>query len=138
MKNSYSTSLNLQNTDFGLLLFRLIIGGLMLTHGIPKLLTFFGSEEIVFADPIGLGETVTFTFAVFAEFVCAILIILGWVTRFASIPLIITMAVAAIIVHWTDGFGRQELPLLYMGGFLLLFFTGAGKFSLDYYFIKKK
>lgn len=56
MKNSYSTSLNLQNTDFGLLLFRLIIGGLMLTHGIPKLLTFFGSEEIVFADPIGLGR----------------------------------------------------------------------------------
>ena len=92
----------------------------------------------VFADPIGLGETVTFTFAVFAEFVCAILIILGWVTRFASIPLIITMAVAAIIVHWTDGFGRQELPLLYMGGFLLLFFTGAGKFSLDYYLLKKK
>ena len=137
MKNSYSTSLYLQNTDFGLLLFRLIIGGLMLTHGIPKLLTFFGSEEIVFADPIGLGETVTFTFAVFAEFVCAMLIILGWVTRFASIPLIITMAVAAIIVHWTDGFGRQELPLLYMGGFLLLFFTGAGKFSLDYYLIKK-
>lgn len=138
MKNSYSTSLNLQHTDFGLLLFRLIIGGLMLTHGIPKLLKFFGSEEIVFADPIGLGETVTFTFAVFAEFVCAILIILGWVTRFASIPLIITMAVAAIIVHWTDGFGRQELPLLYMGGFLLLFFTGAGKFSLDYYLLKKK
>ena len=137
MKNSYSTRLYLQNTDFGLLLFRLIIGGLMLTHGIPKLLTFFGSEEIVFADPIGLGETVTFTFAVFAEFVCAMLIILGWVTRFASIPLIITMAVAAIIVHWTDGFGRQELPLLYMGGFLLLFFTGAGKFSLDYYLIKK-
>ncbi|SKB33280.1 putative oxidoreductase [Salegentibacter holothuriorum] len=137
MKNVYTTSLNLQNTDFGLLLFRLFIGGLMLTHGVPKLLTFFGDGEIVFADPIGIGETVTFTFAVFAEFVCAILIIFGWATRFAAIPLIITMAVAAIIVHWTDGFGRQELPLLYMGGFLLLFFTGAGKFSLDYYLLKK-
>jgi len=138
MRNSYTTSLNLQNTDFGLLLFRLLIGGLMLTHGIPKLITFFGSEEIAFADPIGIGETASFTFAVFAEFVCAILIILGWVTRFATIPLVITMAVAAIIVHWTDGFGRMELPLLYMSGFLLLFFTGAGKFSMDYHFLKKK
>jgi putative oxidoreductase len=110
----------------------------MLTHGIPKLITFFGSEEIVFADPVGFGESVTFTFAVFAEFVCAILILLGWGTRFAAIPLVITMAVAAIIVHWTDGFARQELPLLYMGGFLLLFFTGAGKFSLDYYLLKKE
>lgn len=138
MKNTYTTSLNLQNTDFGLLLFRIFISGLILTHGIPKLIKFFDSGEIAFADPIGLGETVTFTFAVFAEFVCAILILIGWATRFAAIPLIITMAVAAIIVHWTDGFGRQELPLLYMGGFLLLFFTGAGKFSLDYYLLKKK
>ncbi|WP_289023851.1 DoxX family protein [uncultured Salegentibacter sp.] len=137
MKNVYTTSLNLQNTDFGLLLFRLFIGGLMLTHGVPKLLKFFGEGEIAFADPIGVGETVTFTFAVFAEFVCAILIILGWATRFAAIPLILTMAVAAIIVHWTDGFGSQELPLLYMAGFLLVFFTGAGKFSLDYHLLKK-
>lgn len=138
MKNSYATSLNLQNTDFGLLLFRLFIAGLMLTHGFPKLLTFFSSEEIVFMDPIGFGPVFSLGFAVFAEFVCAILVLLGWGTRFVVIPLIITMATAAIIVHWNDDFVRQELPLLYLGGFLLLFFTGAGKFSLDYYFLKKK
>ncbi|MDT0685741.1 DoxX family protein [Autumnicola psychrophila] len=138
MQNSYSTSLNLQSVDIALLIFRIAISALILTHGIPKLITFFNSEEIQFADPIGLGETVSFTLAVFAEFVCAVLIIFGFATRLAAIPLIITMAVAALVVHMPDGFGRQELPLLYMFGFILLMFTGAGKYSLDHFLLLKK
>lgn len=110
----------------------------MLTHGIPKLITFFGSEEIAFADPLGMGEMVTFTFAVFAEFVCSLLIIAGLGTRLAVIPLIITMAVAVFIIHVPDGFGRQELPLLYLTGYVLLFFTGSGRYSLDWYFLSGK
>jgi putative oxidoreductase len=138
MKNSYSTSLNLQSVDVALLIFRIAISALILTHGIPKLITFFNSEEIAFADPIGLGETASFTLAVFAEFVCAVLIIFGFATRLAAIPLIITMAVAALIVHLPDGFGRQELPLLYMFGFILLLLTGAGKYSVDHFLLLKK
>lgn len=132
MKNTYSTILNLPQVDIGLLIFRLGISGLMLTHGYPKLVRFFGSEEIAFADPLGLGQVATFTFAVFAEFVCSILIILGLGTRLAVIPLIATMAIAALVVHASDGFGRQELPLLYLFGYILLFFTGSGKYSLDW------
>lgn len=138
MKNSYSTNLNLSHVDIGLLIFRIGISALMLTHGYPKLVRFFGSEEIAFADPLGFGEVVTFTFAVFAEFICSILIIVGFGTRLAAIPLIGTMAVAALIVHMPDGFGSQEMPLLYMFGFILLFFTGGGKYSLDWYLLKKK
>lgn len=138
MKNTYSTNLNLRNVDLGLLIFRLGISALMLTHGIPKLIKFFGSEEIVFADPLGFGEITTFTLAVIAEFVCSVLVILGLGTRLAVLPLIATMAVAALIVHVPDGFGRQELPLLYLTGWVLLFFTGAGKYSLDWYFMSLK
>ena len=138
MKNTYSTNLNLRNVDLGLLIFRLGISALMLTHGIPKLIRFFGSEEIVFADPLGFGEITTFTLAVIAEFVCSVLVILGLGTRLAVLPLIATMAVAALIVHVPDGFGRQELPLLYLTGWVLLFFTGAGKYSLDWYFMSLK
>lgn len=138
MKNSYSTILNLSHVDIGLLIFRIGISALMLTHGYPKLLRFFGSEEISFADPLGIGEITSFTFAVFAEFVCSVLIIVGLGTRLAALPLIATMAVVALIVHMPDGFGRQELPLLYLLGYLLLFFTGSGKYSLDWYFLSKK
>ena len=138
MRNTYSTSLSLPQVDIGLLIFRIGISALMLTHGVPKLLKFFGSEEIVFGDPLGLGQVTTFSLAVFAEFVCAVLVLIGLGTRLAVIPIIITMAVAALIVHASDGFGRQELPLLYLFGFLLLFFTGSGKYSLDHYFLLSK
>ncbi len=138
MKKTYLTTLNLQQVDIGLLIFRLAISGLMLTHGIPKLIRFFGDAPIQFADPLGIGEVTTFTLAVFAEFVCSVLVILGLGTRFAVLPLIATMAVVALIVHVPDGFGKQELPLLYLSGWILLFFTGAGKYSLDHYFLAKK
>lgn len=138
MKNTYSTNLNLPQVDIGILIFRLGISALMLTHGIPKLIKFFGNEEIAFADPLGLGQVVTFTLAVFAEFVCSLLVIIGLGTRLAVIPLIATMAVAALIVHVPDGFGSQELPLLYLTGYVLLFFTGSGKYSLDWYFLSGK
>jgi putative oxidoreductase len=81
MKNTYSTNLNLKNVDLGLLIFGIGISALMFTHGIPKLIRFFGKEEITFADPLGFGEVISFSFAVFAEFVCSILIVLGLGTR---------------------------------------------------------
>ncbi|WP_257710609.1 DoxX family protein [Gramella sp. MT6] len=136
--NSYKTNLNLLNVDIGLLIFRIAIAGLMLTHGFPKLLTLFGPDEIKFADPLGLGETVSFTLTVFAEFICSAFIIFGFLTRFSAIPIIITMAVAAFIVHVPDGFGKQELPLLFMFGFLLLAICGGGKYSLDYLLQNRK
>lgn len=138
MKNTYSTSLDLKSTDIGLLIFRIGIAALMLSHGIPKLMQFFGDAEIQFGDPIGFGESFTFAFAVFAEFFCSLLILFGFLTRIASIPLLITMAVTAIIVHMPDGMARQELPLLYMLGYILILFTGAGKYSIDYLLLKKR
>ena len=137
MKRTYATILDLQKVDIGLLVFRLGISGLMLTHGIPKLVKFFGSEEIMFADPLGVGAATSLGFAVFAEFLCSVLLILGLGTRLATVPLMITMAVAALVVHLPDGFGRQELPLLYLTGYILLFLTGSGKYSLDQYFLRK-
>ncbi|MGA9589495.1 MAG: DoxX family protein [Salegentibacter sp.] len=138
MKNSYSTNLNLAAVDAGLLIFRICISALMFTHGIPKLLRFFGVEPIVFADPVGIGQITSFTFAVFAEFICSVLIFIGLGTRLATIPLMIVMSVAAFVVHVPDGFGRQELPFLYLAGYLLLTFTGSGKYSLDHYFLMRK
>lgn len=136
--NTYKTNLNLWNVDLGLLIFRIVVSGLMLTHGYPKLLKFFGEEEINFADPIGLGVDLSFGFAVFSEFVCSIFIIFGFLTRFAAIPVFITMAVATFIVHASDGFGKQELPILFMVSFLLLILCGGGKYSLDYFIQNKK
>lgn len=137
MENTYSTNLDLKKTDIGVLIFRICIAALMLTHGVPKLLTFFSGEEIGFADPFGLGPATTLALVVFAEFICSVLILIGLGTKLAAIPLIINMAVISFIIHMPDGLERQELPLLYLGGYILLFFTGSGKYSLDHFFLSK-
>lgn len=117
--------------DIGLLILRVGIGGMMLfAHGWPKLANFTNLSG-VFPDPIGLGSTLTLTLAVFTEFFCAIALILGILTRWVSIPLLITMLVAAFIHHANDPWKTQEFALLYAVPFLAFFFTGGGKYSLD-------
>lgn len=136
--DTYSTILNLKNTDIALFLLRIGVGGLMLTHGIPKLMKLFGSDPITFGDPLGLGAEASLALAVFAEAVCSTLIIIGLGTRLAAIPLIITMSTAFFIVHAEDPFQRKELALFYLIVFLVLLLTGSGKYSLDHYFLKRK
>ncbi|MHB1177880.1 MAG: DoxX family protein [Daejeonella sp.] len=117
-------------SDLGLLLLRIVSGGGLLTHGYPKFQKIL-SGNMQFGDPIGLGQATSLYFSTFAEFVCSILIVLGLFTRLASIPVIINMAVVFFIVHAADDFGKKEMALLYLGMFLVLFFTGPGRFSLD-------
>lgn len=117
--------------DLGLLLLRLGMSGLMLTHGIPKLQKLVAGGEIQFPDPIGIGATASLALAVFGEVVAPALLIVGFLTRWAAIPAAATMAVAAFVVHWSDPLGEKELALLYLVGFATLFFTGAGHYSID-------
>lgn len=62
---------------------------------------------------------------------------MGAFTRLATIPLIFSMLVVIFIVHANDPFQMKELPLLYLGIYVLLFFTGAGRISLDTIISKK-
>lgn len=117
--------------DIGLLIMRLGSGGMIMTHGYPKLMRFFGDEPIKFMDFLGLGPVVSLSLAVFAEFFCAILLLIGFKTRLATIPLMITMLTAAFVAHASDPFGRKELPLLFFLVFLGIMIFGAGKFSID-------
>jgi putative oxidoreductase len=55
----------------------------------------------------------------------------------ATIPLIITMSVAAFVAHGADPFGKKELALLYLVIYLFLLFAGSGKFSIDYLISRK-
>jgi putative oxidoreductase len=117
-------------SDVGLLILRLVSGGILLTHGYPKFQKIL-SGNMQFGDPIGLGQASSLYLSTFAEFACAILVLLGLFTRLATIPLIINMMVAFFIVHVADDFGTKEMSLLFLGMFIVLFFTGPGRFSLD-------
>jgi putative oxidoreductase len=124
--------------SIGLLLLRLTVGGMMIvSHGWGKLIE-FGEKSSVFPDPLGVGSMMSLSVTVFAEVFCAIAIILGLATRFVALPLVITMFVAAFIVHVDDPWQKKEFALLYLFPFLTLVFTGAGRFSLDAVLKKRK
>ena len=131
MKKIFTQSLQQGNTDLALLLARVSIALLMLTHGLPKLANFFSDEPIVFASVFGMSQSISLGLAVFAEVFCSILIILGIGTRFAAVPIAFTMAVAAFYIHSADPFATKEMAILYLIGFVFIALTGAGKYSLD-------
>lgn len=130
-KRLFSTDLPGNYGHLALFLFRILVACLLLTHGFPKLQRLFSGAEIQFANPYGLGMTTSLVLVTFAEFVCSILVILGLATRLATIPIMITMATAAIIAHADDPFGVKEKPLLFLVCFAFIFIVGAGKYSLD-------
>lgn len=131
MKRFFLTRPNLYLVDLALLVVRVMVGLAMLTHGTPKLEKLATDGPLSFGDPLNLGPAATLVLAVFAEFVCSIFIILGLGTRLAVLPLLVTMLVAAFVVHKTDGFKKQELALMYALICFLLFVAGSGRFSLD-------
>ncbi len=114
----------------GLLLLRLGFGGMMLTHGIPKFLNLI-QGNMDFGDPIGIGSTLSLILTVIGEFVCPLLVIIGFRTRLTAIPTVITMMVAAFVVHADDPFGTKEKALMYACAFLVMVLAGAGKYSVD-------
>lgn len=119
------------STDIGALVLRLTAGGTMFwNHGLVKL-TKFGDLTSSFYDPFGLGPTVSLVLILLAEVVCAVLVTLGLWTRISTIPLIIGMAVAAFMANGDGPFAKQELSFVYMMMFIVIFFTGSGKYSLD-------
>ncbi|MCB0074355.1 MAG: DoxX family protein [Caldilineaceae bacterium] len=125
-------------TSIGLLFLRVFLGAFMMfSHGWGKMMK-FGVLSAKFPDPIGLGSSVALSMAIFAEVFCSLLLIVGLFTRLAAMPLLVTMLVAAFVIHGADPWGKKEFALLYAVPFLTLIFTGAGRYSLDGWFNNKQ
>jgi putative oxidoreductase len=131
MRRIFNVNVNHNQINFALLILRVVVGGFMLVHGYSKLQTLIGGGTIQFADPLGVGVIPSLILAVFAEFFCSILLILGLGTRLAVLPLMVTMIVAVFIIHASDGFQKQELGALFLAVYFVLFIAGSGKFSMD-------
>ena len=123
--------------DLVLLLLRLCFGGLMaINHGWSKFQKLLAGGPYEWADPLGMGPALSLGLASFAEFICAILLVLGLFTRLAALPLIVTMFVAAFIVHWSDGFKEMEHAILFLIPYVCIAIAGPGWYSFDAQFRK--
>jgi putative oxidoreductase len=121
------------NLDAALLILRLVLGVIMLYHGIPKLMDFAGTA----AGMSGMGipaPTLSAAFATIAEVVGGILLLLGVATDIAGLLVVIDMLGAIVFVHAKNGFsvanGGVEWPLALVAMALAIALAGPGRYSL--------
>lgn len=131
MKNLNSTSYNKTLLDWVLFAARIFIGVAMITHGFPKLMQLLSGKEIEFINFFGIGKKTSLILTVLAEVLCSLFLIMGLFTRIVTIPLIITMLVAAFLVHANDSFEKTELSLLYLTFYFIFLIAGPGNISID-------
>lgn len=121
--------------DLGKLLLRLGVGGLMLFHGIHKMINGFqGIKDLLSAN--NLPEILWLGVPI-GEILAPLCILIGVFTRISALLVAITMFFSIYLAHAAEVFqlGQSgapviELNLLYLLAALALFFIGAGRYAL--------
>jgi putative oxidoreductase len=124
----------------GLLILRVVVGGLVAGHGAQKLFGWFRGHGI--AGTGGFFESLGFrpgrwmaVLGGMAELGGGSLLMLGFLTPFGSAAIIGVMTTAALSVHLEKGLwnteGGFELPLAYATAAATVAFTGPGRYSMD-------
>jgi len=131
MKNILNLGFIPKNTDFALLILRVLIGfSLFMQHGLFKF-THFSQMWGHFPDPLHLGSGFSLIFSTLSDGVCSILLVFGIFPRAAAlISAIDVLVVFAVIHHFSFSPGDGELVYLYLAGMLTIVFAGGGKYSL--------
>ncbi len=130
MRRLLSTKYSTGAFNTAMLALRMIVGVLMLLIGYEKLVH-FQNHIADMPSLFGIGQKTTLILVIFAEFFCSAILIIGLFTRFACIPLIITMCVALFKVHHADFSGHGQTATLFLAGYIVLFLLGPGKVSVD-------
>jgi putative oxidoreductase len=125
----------IRSDDTGKLILRLVLGVLILLHGISKLSTGVGFVSNMLAAH---GWPTALAYLVYVgEIVAPVLLIVGIYTRPAAWITVINMLVAISLVHMKDiqSFGKSggwalELQGMYLFTALAVAFLGAGRFSV--------
>lgn len=125
-----------QSNDIGKLLLRLLVGIMILFHGVDKLIDgIAGVKHLV--SSAGLPEF--FAYGVYiGEIIVPIFIILGLYARAASLVLAFNMAVAIFLAYGSSfftlskyGAPNAELPLFYFVLSIVIFLLGSGKYAVN-------
>lgn len=127
---------SLDKPDLGLLLLRLIVGGLMVGHGVGKFMggteTFehLGQSMAIFG--LDFGYAFWGFMAALIETVGGFFVVIGYLFRLSSFLVYLVMVVA-IAMHLDQGdaiLGKTAHAIVNAAVFLALMFTGPGKYAV--------
>jgi putative oxidoreductase len=121
------------NLDLALFILRLALAGILLYHGLPKVMN-FGASVGGFQSMHIPAPTLSAAFAVLAEVIGGILILLGVAVDLAGLLVVIEMLGAIFAVHWSNGFdftkGGWEHPFSVLVMALVLALAGPGDYAV--------
>lgn len=123
--------------DRAILFLRLFVGVLISLHIIDKLQTY---NFVLTGYPALLFESSWATFVIFTflEALFAVMIILGYGTRFAAFIMSLGMFVEIFIIYPSLGWLGVERQILYIGIYVTLVFSGSGRYALEEHFDRKR
>jgi putative oxidoreductase len=126
-----------QSDDAGKLILRLTVGGLILFHGVYKLLNPAGALGGISGMLSTMGLPVFIAYGVYiGEVLAPLLLIFGAYTRIGGLLVVGNMIFAIALAHANQIFTMSkaggwalELQGFYLLGGLAIYFLGSGKFA---------
>jgi len=130
------------NSSVGLGIIRAMVGLVFVAHGLQKLLVYHYPGVVASFQKIGIpAPGVSAALAMAAELVGGLMLVAGFYTRLAAIPVAFTMFVAIGQIHFHNGFFAQaggfEYPLTLLVANVAFMVSGGGAFALDNLRVKR-
>lgn len=116
---------------WGLFALRLIVGGILVHHGYPKLFGETAELMAFFESTVLPAPGVLLLMAGVIEFFGGIAIILGLWNKLITTLVAIEFAVIILFVKLSNGLAEMELELLLFASLFCLSSTGPGKWSVQ-------
>lgn len=121
-------------SDWAKLGLRVFIGFMMLTHGIAKIEQ-FDTLKSTFPATMGMSSKLSLILIILVEVGCSSLVLLGFMTRLAVLPLMFSMIIAAFFTFSPISLSTAELPMLYLGIYTFILLAGPAATMIAYRFI---
>lgn len=128
-------------SNLGRLFIRLFVGLMFMQFGIRHLVH-FNTMSQSFPGALGMSPETSLIVMIVIELLCSLFIMVGFLTRLATIPPIIAMVVAehyiladmqTVSPYLIDSVQPGYLPIMFIGIYLFIILAGPGKISLDYF-----
>ena len=112
---------------------RIFLSAIFLINGVGKIFNY--EETIQYMENFNVSGNLIIP-AIIVEILFPILLIIGYQTKFSALVLALFTLILAVIFH-TDFSNQMQLisflkNIAIVGGFLIIFVKGAGKYSIDH------
>lgn len=121
--------------NIGKLLLRVMLGGMLLLHGIHKIIHGVASVKQLLVVH-HLPEVLAYGVYV-GEVLAALFVVIGWKSRIWASVIALNMAAAIYLTQWRElahlgahGGWAVELPVWYFGAAVVVMLLGSGKYAI--------